>query len=179
LMDIHMPVMNGIEASRAIRNLPGPEARIPIISLTASIATPDLQALEPLNICARLTKPIDEQQLIQAVRQACLDEPIVAAHPASGNQRLSRYGISDARLSSELQQQVCALQTAFAQQDSVQMRDHSHQLMGLAGLLGMNELDRFAQAFNLAVKQSDDQAIALHLRQLQRLVAESGESAGG
>jgi CheY-like chemotaxis protein len=36
LLDCEMPVMDGLEAARAIRQRPGPEARIPIIAVTAN-----------------------------------------------------------------------------------------------------------------------------------------------
>lgn len=45
LMDMQMPVMNGLEAARAIRKLNHPEARsIPIIALTANAYQEDMEA---------------------------------------------------------------------------------------------------------------------------------------
>jgi len=170
LMDIHMPVMNGIEACQAIRRLPGPEARIPIISLTASTAAGDQQALQPLAIEANLTKPIDEERLVLAVRRACLETPRPEPPLNRSDDRLARYGISDDSLSNELRLQVDALNRAFAANDSARMRDHSHQLMGLAGLLGLAELDQTALAFNHAVKKEDQAAVAQHLERLQQLI---------
>lgn len=70
LMDIRMPVMDGYEATRAIRELPGKyAARIPIIALTANIFQDDIvEALES-GMNEHLTKPIDIQKLGKALQK--------------------------------------------------------------------------------------------------------------
>jgi len=41
LMDVHMPLLDGCEATREIRQLPGPAGRVPIIALSASVFAED------------------------------------------------------------------------------------------------------------------------------------------
>ena len=62
-MDIRMPVMDGLEATRRIRRLAGPAADIPIIALTADI-DPDLESMAKLAGVSQLAaKPIDPPRL--------------------------------------------------------------------------------------------------------------------
>ena len=60
LMDIQMPVMNGYEATRAIRSLPRKDALdIPIIAMTANAFSEDIQAALESGMNAHVAKPID------------------------------------------------------------------------------------------------------------------------
>lgn len=68
LMDIQMPVMDGIEATRRIRKLDNPgAAAIPIIALTAHALKGDCQEYVEAGINVCLTKPIRPSQLLEAV----------------------------------------------------------------------------------------------------------------
>ena len=63
IMDIHLPELTGIEATRRIRRLAGPAADIPIIALTADI-DPDLESMAKLAGVSQLAaKPIDPPRL--------------------------------------------------------------------------------------------------------------------
>ena len=64
LMDMHMPVMDGMAAVRAIRELPDGPAQTPIVALTAD-ATPDNRAgYEASGLDGFLTKPVDWTRLV-------------------------------------------------------------------------------------------------------------------
>jgi CheY-like chemotaxis protein len=61
LMDLHMPVMNGFEATEYIRN--EMKSDIPIIALTADVTTVDLAKCKLVGINDYIAKPVDERLL--------------------------------------------------------------------------------------------------------------------
>ncbi len=74
LMDVQMPVMNGYEATRAIRALQRGDARtIPIIAMTANAFAEDEKAALDAGMNVHVAKPIDIELLKKAIRN-CIDE---------------------------------------------------------------------------------------------------------
>jgi signal transduction histidine kinase/CheY-like chemotaxis protein/HPt (histidine-containing phosphotransfer) domain-containing protein len=68
LMDIQMPVMNGLDATRYIRSkLPAPKNKIPIIALTASLLKDDAAMCADAGMNLFLAKPFKTWQLIAAL----------------------------------------------------------------------------------------------------------------
>jgi CheY-like chemotaxis protein len=63
LMDMQMPVMDGLTATRLIRDMPHGKA-IPIIALSAAAMVQDREASERAGMNAHLAKPIDPEALI-------------------------------------------------------------------------------------------------------------------
>jgi signal transduction histidine kinase/ABC-type amino acid transport substrate-binding protein/ActR/RegA family two-component response regulator len=64
LMDIRMPVMNGYEATRAIRTLRHPAAAtIPIIAMTADVLEENIKKCEEAGMNGHLSKPLDPNKL--------------------------------------------------------------------------------------------------------------------
>lgn len=60
LTDIQMPIMNGLDAARAIRNSEKPDARkIPIVAMTANAFTEDIRRSIKAGMNAHIAKPID------------------------------------------------------------------------------------------------------------------------
>jgi two-component system, sensor histidine kinase len=68
LMDLHMPVMNGIEATRAIRALAHPTAKIPIIALTADVMTDAHEEALAAGVNDFVTKPVHMGRLQDMIR---------------------------------------------------------------------------------------------------------------
>ena len=69
LMDVQMPVMNGYEATRAIRDLSHPLARtIPVIAMTANAFAEDIRDALEAGMNAHVAKPIDMAVLEQTVK---------------------------------------------------------------------------------------------------------------
>jgi CheY-like chemotaxis protein len=74
LMDLRMPVMDGLEATRRIRALPRPDAKtVPIIALTANAFESDIQASMDAGMDAHLSKPTDTECLYATLRHLIAD----------------------------------------------------------------------------------------------------------
>ena len=74
LMDIKMPRMDGVQATRAIRALTGPERDIPIVALTANADPDDARHYLSIGMAAVVEKPIKPERLRMAMN-AALSEP--------------------------------------------------------------------------------------------------------
>ena len=70
LMDVQMPNMNGLEATKAIRNGKNPLGRkIPIIAMTANAFSEDVQNCLDAGMNAHIAKPIDIEELKKIMRE--------------------------------------------------------------------------------------------------------------
>ena len=74
LMDIQMPVMDGHEATRRIRNLKDKElAKVPVVAMTANAFDEDRKAAKECGMNGFISKPINMQEVVQALRM-CLQD---------------------------------------------------------------------------------------------------------
>lgn len=69
LMDIRMPVMDGYDATRAIRALERGDKDLPIIAMTADAFDNDVQICLDCGMNAHVAKPIDMKELLQVLRR--------------------------------------------------------------------------------------------------------------
>ena len=70
-MDIQMPVMNGYEATAAIRSLPGEKGKLPIVAMTANAFAEDVQLAKNTGMNGHIAKPLDMNKL-KDVLENCL-----------------------------------------------------------------------------------------------------------
>ena len=77
LMDVQMPVMDGLEATRRIRNGENPLGRtIPILAMTANAFLEDMQKSKEAGMDEHLSKPVDIAALEQTVKRFRVTPPI-------------------------------------------------------------------------------------------------------
>lgn len=70
LVDIRMPVMDGLNATRAIRALDRPDAKsIPIIAMTANAFDEDVKQSLQAGMNAHLSKPVEPEHLYETLGQ--------------------------------------------------------------------------------------------------------------
>ena len=70
LMDIMMPVMDGLQATRKIRTLKRPDAQdIPVFAMTANAFQEDIQKSREAGITAHFSKPLDYEMLVRKIQE--------------------------------------------------------------------------------------------------------------
>jgi len=87
LMDVNMPEMSGIEATRRIREMAGERGLIPIIALTANAMKGDRERFLAAGMSDYVSKPLDRDRLIAAVNNWAgrIHEPSPGLSPGAGH----------------------------------------------------------------------------------------------
>lgn len=84
LMDVRMPIMDGLEATAAIRAMDGPKSNIPIIALTADIAAGNIIEYTNVGMNDVCGKPIELPLLLKSINK-CLGEKIHTSMPQASS----------------------------------------------------------------------------------------------
>ena len=68
LMDVRMPVMDGLTATRAIRAMERPDAKtVPIVAMTANVFDEDVERSLQAGMNAHLSKPIEPERMYETM----------------------------------------------------------------------------------------------------------------
>jgi len=199
LMDVQMPDLDGIEATRQIRALPSPLRLIPIIALTAHAVTGAKEAYLAAGMDDFVAKPIESALLLRKLARLAAPEacPLTAGmEPAAAEAEHDHYApIFDlARLealagfmpSEQLRdfarlylkhsvECVSRIAALAAKGDYGAMGREAHDLVGAAGNAGALETRRIAEALVTACTTGDDAAC----QQLATLLSPATERAAG
>lgn len=199
LMDLHMPVMDGFEATRQIRALQ-PGRQLPIIAMTAAAMAQDRIDSAAAGMDAHITKPVDPQALAEqlvhwikpanvgsveanninhasASSEAEIEALTLALPDVSVRQALARLH-GDAVLYRSLllrfAEQHANIATTINDYrengDTAALFQLAHQLQGEAGNLGLDRLGKTAHRVAASIKQRQ-------LEQLPQLAAELASNA--
>jgi CheY-like chemotaxis protein len=149
LMDCHMPVMDGFDATVAIRSLAGSASRVPVIAMTAGVQDEDRQRCLDAGMDDFLTKPVDMLALEDALARWVHDDPHPDPHePVLDPARLEilrnlgpagSYGLlSEAAHAFRrgLAASLAALDNAITQGDNDALKREAHKLKGGAANIG-------------------------------------------
>ncbi|MGG2396679.1 CHASE domain-containing protein [Pseudomonas sp. SH1-B] len=157
LMDIQMPDIDGLEATRRIRRHPAHQSQ-PIIAMTANASQTDRETCLAAGMNDHVGKPIDIDKLVAVVRYWCggdTEPPTATAGMAVEDRAaiLRRFGDNLTLLRSmlsmfpdELRRQLNQLQDQVAEQDITAVQRSLHTLKGSSGTMGAMQLSaRLAQ----------------------------------
>lgn len=85
LMDMQMPVMDGLEATRRLRASEGRNRHVPVLALTANVMDSHRQACREAGMTGHIAKPIDARALLSEVFAALADDASRAAPDLSAS----------------------------------------------------------------------------------------------
>ena len=181
LLDVHMPVMGGLEAAREIRRNPV-WAGLPVISLTAQASQEDRQASLDAGMTAHLTKPIDEAALYSTLADVLsagdvidgAGSPVPAfvdpEHPATPVDLpaiLRRFNGNEERVRRLLQgftrdfaDVPVTLDRLLAAKDLDSIAMLAHQMKGSAAYLEAKTFCRIAARLETAARDGDGTAVS-------------------
>lgn len=200
LMDLQMPEMDGLEATRRIRKLPGTSA-LPIVAMTANAMPSDRDACLEAGMNAHVGKPFDVAQLVGVIRfQLGRTKPAGSPTPAAPRPvmlaptlaqaakaaevalepalvrlggRTDAYRRMLVRFIGELDALPSALQKHADQDDRVAIGRAMHTARGVAATLGIARLaDAFA-AGESALRVSVDGAAGAALANAQAAIKQA------
>jgi CheY-like chemotaxis protein/HPt (histidine-containing phosphotransfer) domain-containing protein len=163
LMDMQMPVMDGLEATRLIRQIEGTRAATPIVALTANVMMGQLERCLEAGMNDYLTKPLDiarlQDVLDRFLAPAMSDETLLTtAVPAmtsatSIRHRLAEIAEGDTEFAIELlttyidgaTETLHEMRAAAEAGDLVALGKAAHKIKGASANLHVEELASLAQ----------------------------------
>ncbi|MBR7781665.1 response regulator [Undibacterium luofuense] len=175
LMDMQMPVMDGIEATRRIRAGEGGQHRaVPIVAMTANVMPADVEACYQAGMNAYISKPIRKEVLFSTVNDILNHAPDAAEKPLSAMtdiQSDNQPAFDYANAIRETDEEVLALIGGVALKNIPPKLDElrialtegdikagvmaAHALRGMTGYFGEGPLNTFALSIENALKAGD------------------------
>jgi len=151
LMDIHMPVMGGLQATREIRA--GNNKQTPVIALTADVFANENQDLfKAIGINDILYKPVTEDGLTDIInRWTHTPEGVQRKIPAASGNKASIPPELLSELAEEVAAQLQDLRAACQSGNQAGMKGHAHQLKGLIDYFKLGELQSGFQRIQEAI----------------------------
>ncbi len=180
LMDVAMPELDGLEATRRIRQLSAPTCNIPIIALTAYALAEDQARCLAAGMDKVLTKPIVRRKLyaalaeIEAPMDQTLDQPtnqppidlsvldeLFDGEPAAVKRQALTQFLADIREQRE------SLDNATERDDLQAIERASHVLVGLAATFGASQIAQLARDTNGLARCGDATGAVSSVRDLR------------
>lgn len=150
LMDISMPRIDGISATRQIRDAAGPNRLTPIVALTAHALPKDIERFRHAGMTGVLVKPLSRKSLIDIIGKHCPGH--MDAEDAGGETAISVELAQ--RASVEIEDHLARMESMIAQGGDLQdVASRAHLAAGLAAVTGLAALQDALVTLELAVAE--------------------------
>jgi CheY-like chemotaxis protein/HPt (histidine-containing phosphotransfer) domain-containing protein len=159
LMDMQMPVMDGYEATRLIRET-SEQKSIPIIAMTAYALTGDREKCLAVGCTSYIAKPFKTEELIAEIRQHLGRSSNRSLKPQTG---LHQHLVEELLLEflQQMDELIQELEKAWQQNNIEQIASLSHDIKGVAGLYGYIAVSQTASAIEQAVRDHNIKQIGI------------------
>ncbi len=184
LMDVQMPVMDGLEATQIIKNDPRWQ-HVPVIAMTAHAMKGDRERFLAAGMDDYVTKPIRREELLTTIERRMNAEETAAPPPEPEQSpaildkagALARLGLDEADYDELLSFFVTEIETYLAKivgaiddSDAAALASHAHTLKGAAANLGINGVQAAALHLENIGKVAEMAAAPAALAQLEQEV---------
>ena len=183
-MDLQMPIINGLEACKHIRK----HLQTPIIALTAHALADEKQQLLDIGVNDYLSKPINEDILIETVNKLCHSTAVktvpetpkaitsIEAVNVKNCLSLANYKVDLAidmftMLVSELKNDIQLIEECYEQEDAEKLLEQVHKLNGACSYTGVIKLKQACMALETVLK-AHRTALPKHDHEIAVLMAE-------
>lgn len=191
LMDLYMPVMNGLEATRAMREATNEKiATVPIIGVTANLDTETDKKCMDAGMSAVTAKPLTSEKLYRLFAEVGLQnsiQPLQKDVEPDGGEMIDRAMLEQHRnaLGSEkfeemyaeahltAKEYVAQIESAFQNEDYAALESSAHTLAGLCANFGLIKLDSVASKIEEFAMKRDKKCIENLVQEVVLVCAES------
>ncbi len=178
-MDVQMPELDGLDATRRIRALDGPVSRVSIVAMTAGVQEGDAERCLEAGMNDYISKPIDRSKLAAIVafwsEQGETGGETMAAPPPSGEAMIDGSVIDSlsevlgpAKLNDlvvtfvdDIRARVGRIAEAAGGSDMDNLRREAHDLKSTAGNLGLMQLSDLGADIETACRAGEDRALKM------------------
>lgn len=188
LMDVRMPGMNGLEATRLIRALPAPRGAVPVVAVTAQAFVEQIETCRRAGMDWHVPKPFTQSVLLAALGRVMLTrnatEPAALPADAAPDEAASALPVLDSGAFAEIARTLSAadldknlliligrcetlldgLRQPGMTSPASERADLAHTLAGGAGTFGFLSVSAAARAFERAIESNAADADALAQR---------------